>query len=291
MIILKVVFVAIIFLLVLWKLEEIYEVLHGFKSKLIEIYNRMNTKQARLEEWKHLSFEDNHSWCHKENMIAHACGGNIRLNYTNSKEALEQALCDGFRVVEVDVRLTQDGELVCTHDFPIGTMMTREQFLATKVDKRYSPMDIRECFLIGGDEKVTYIIDTKSRADLPNVVNKLESLCDEQGLSKDQLVIQIAYEDELVYTKNFSVLYNLTFTEDYERVAAFCLLHNIRAVSISGLNIRKDLGWKVLLQHNIKIFVHTINSLIEYEELRGLGITGVFTDYLIPADLNVVDSL
>lgn len=291
MIIRNAVFVTIIFLLVLWKLEEIYDVLHSFKSKLIEVYSRMNTKQSPLGEWEYLFFEDDCSWCCEENLIAHACGGNVRLNYTNSKEALEQALCDGFRVIEVDVRLTEDGELVCAHDFPKGTSMSRQDFLAHKVDKRYSPMDIRDFFCVVGDKKATYIIDTKNREELPDVVDKLERICDEQGISTDQWVIQIAYENELAYAKEFSVLYNLTFTEDYERVAAFCLLHNIRAVSISGLNIRKDLGWTVLLQHNIKIFVHTINSLIEYEELRELGITGVFTDNLIPADLNIVNLL
>lgn len=289
MIILKFVCIAIVFLLVLWKLEEIYEVLHGLKIKLIKAYNQMSTKQGPLEEWEHLVFDEDHSWCYRENLIAHACGGNVRLNYTNSKEALLQALFDGFRVIEVDVRLTQEGELVCAHDFPLGMTMTRKQFLANKVDNRYSSMDIRECFRTVGDRKVTYIIDTKVGEELPIVVEQLEMICDALGVSKEQVVVQIGTENELSYVKEFPVLYNLGFTQDYERVVAFCLIHNIRYVSISGTDIRKDSGWTVLLQHNIKIFVHTVNSLIEYEELRGLGIQGVFTDYLIPADLNMVN--
>lgn len=290
MVIWIVLFIGIFFLLVLWKLEEIFGVLFRIKHLLIAIYNKIGVKKAPLGEWKPISYEDNSEWYCKESMIAHACGGNVRMVYTNSKEALMQALHDGFHVIEVDVKLSEDKELVCAHNFPMQTKMTREEFLATKIDKRYSAMDISECFTIVKESGVTCVIDTKNRIELPDVVAGVERICKEKNVSKDKIVIQIASEEEMTLTKDFQVLYNLTFTEDYERVTGFCLMHDIRVVSMSKSSIEKSAEWRILLEHNIKVYVHTINSLVEYERLRELGVAGVFTDFLINSDIDKVEN-
>lgn len=272
-----------LFLLVLWKLEEIFAILRKLKLVLIELYSRITEKKLKIMDWENISFQDDAEWYCNEKLIAHACGGNVRLNYTNSKEAFKQALSDGFRVVEVDTRFTKDQILVCTHDFE-GAPETPEYaaFMAGKIDGRFSPMDFEQCRALAEENKIALIIDVKMRDELPSVAQYIRK---KGGLSN--IYIQIASEAELEQAAGLPILYNLTFTEDYERVTAFCVKNNIRVVSISAQRLQKDEDWKILLNHNIKIYGHTVNSLFQYEDLRRKGIAGVFTDFMILKDISI----
>lgn len=269
------------FLLMLWKLEEIFEVLRKFKLKLIELYSKSTKREPPIKDWESISFQDDGQWYCDEKLIAHACGGNVRLAYTNSKEAFLQAVSDGFHVIEVDARFTKDQALVCAHDFE-RTMEAPEYaaFMAGRIDGRFSPMDFNQCMKLAEANDVTLIVDVKLRDELASVAHYICSQERSFGI-----YLQIAMETELEQAAGLPILYNLTFTEDYERVAAFCIKNDVRVVSISAQRLLKNDSWKILLDHNIKIYGHTVNGLFQYEDLRRKGIAGVFTDFMIPKDI------
>lgn len=50
-------------------------------------------------------------------LIAHAGGGLKQGDYSNSQEALDQSLANGFRLFELDFNWTSDGELAIGHDW------------------------------------------------------------------------------------------------------------------------------------------------------------------------------
>lgn len=277
--------IAGFFLLILWKLEEIFAILRKLKVKLIELYGKSTEKTPKIKDWEDISFQDDGQWYCVEKLIAHACGGNVRLDYTNSEEAFTQAVFDGFRVVEVDARFTKDQVLVCSHDFERAMEVPEyATFMTGKIDGRFSPMDFDRCREFAEANKVTLIVDVKLRDELPSVANYICSQANPSGI-----YIQIASEKELELAAGLPVLYNLTFTEDYERVAAFCVKNNIRVVSISAQRLQKNEDWKILLSHNIKIYGHTVNSLLLYEDLRRKGVAGVFTDFMIPKDISDIE--
>lgn len=277
--------IAGLFLLMLWKLEGIFAVLRKFKLKLIELYSKSRKKESPINDWEGISFQNDGQWYCDEKLIAHACGGNIRLEYTNSKEAFLQAVSDGFHVIEVDVRFTKDLALVCAHDFEKPVEAPEyATFMTGRIDGRFSPMDINQCMKLAEVNNVTLIMDVKLRDELASVAHYICS----QGNHSD-IYIQIATEAELEQVTGLPVLYNLTFTEDYRRVAAFCVKNNIRVVSISAQRLQKNEDWKILLSHNIKIYGHTVNSLLLYEDLRRKGIAGVFTDSMIPKDISDIE--
>lgn len=83
--------------------------------------------------------------------IAHAGGMIDRKNYTNSLEALNHNYAKGFRLFELDIIKTKDGEYVAAHDWEGWARITgykgdlpatREAFLKHKIYKTYSPMDM-----------------------------------------------------------------------------------------------------------------------------------------------------
>lgn len=274
-----------LFLLMLWKLEAVFAVLRKLKVKLIELYCKSTEKKPPIRDWEDISFQDDGQWYCAEKLIAHACGGNIRLEYTNSKEAFLQAVSDGFCVIEVDARFTRDQVLVCAHDFE-RTLEAPEYatFMTGKIDGRFSPMDFNLCMKLAETNNVTLIVDVKLRDELASAAHYICSQVNPSGIC-----IQIASETELEQAAGLPVLYNLTFTEDYERVAAFCVKNNIRVVSISAQRLQKNEDWKILLSHNIKIYGHTVNSLLLYEDLRRKGVAGVFTDFMIPKDISDIE--
>ena len=83
--------------------------------------------------------------------IAHA-GGMINGDiYTNSLEALNHSYAKGFRLFELDIIKTADGQYVAAHDWEGWSRITgykgdlpvsKEEFLKHKILKTYSPMDM-----------------------------------------------------------------------------------------------------------------------------------------------------
>jgi phosphoglycerol transferase len=86
-----------------------------------------------------------------ERIIAHA-GGNIDGHaYTNTLEALNSSYDRGFRLFELDIIQTSDGEFVAAHDWNYWQQLTgysadipptRMQFLATPVLNHLTPLDM-----------------------------------------------------------------------------------------------------------------------------------------------------
>ena len=86
----------------------------------------------------------------KKRLIAHAAGqinGDI---YTNSLEALDLSYKKGFRLFELDLRLTKDNRLVAVHawaewknrvDFKGELPPTYKEFMSYKIKNKYTPMD------------------------------------------------------------------------------------------------------------------------------------------------------
>lgn len=73
-------------------------------------------------------------------LIAHAGGGIDGVKYTNSKEALLQSIDTGYRLIEIDLLVSSDGEILGAHDWEryIGQLITTEtppkrtEFISTK---------------------------------------------------------------------------------------------------------------------------------------------------------------
>lgn len=84
--------------------------------------------------------------------IAHAGGSIDGIKYTDSKEALDHSYAQGFRMFELDIIETSDGDFVAAHDwahwakeskYSGPTPVTRAEFLKHKIRGRYTVMDMQ----------------------------------------------------------------------------------------------------------------------------------------------------
>lgn len=92
--------------------------------------------------------------CNPE-LIAHAGGGVGNHIYTNSREAMEQALENGYRFIEFDLQFTSDSVLVAAHSWSDFNSMTGfahwgdsvpsyNEFSARKICGAYTPLSAHE---------------------------------------------------------------------------------------------------------------------------------------------------
>ena len=81
--------------------------------------------------------------CAKQDYIAHAGGSVHRYLYSNSLEAVENALSHDMKYIELDLSITSDNQLVAWHDweFEWNEVPSHNQFMARKIYNLFSPMD------------------------------------------------------------------------------------------------------------------------------------------------------
>lgn len=77
--------------------------------------------------------------------IAHAGGSIDGYTYTNSLEAVQNAIDNGVEYVELDLAFTADSQIVASHGWgkDWATIPTHEQYMSRKIHNKYTPLDIK----------------------------------------------------------------------------------------------------------------------------------------------------
>lgn len=148
-------------------------------------------------------------WCHRQRgrilhdepgvwyagqkpiLWAHAGGGRL-CAYSNSREAIDDSIAYGLKVLELDVAVTSDGVPVLSHLFrPCGIDLyggrpTLHQFTKTPICGRYTPLTLESLFENYGDFDGWFAIDSYaccSDAQF-DLVNWLKRHCTTSQLGK-----------------------------------------------------------------------------------------------------------
>ncbi|MDR0958060.1 MAG: hypothetical protein LBM16_02485 [Clostridiales bacterium] len=110
--------------------------------------------------------------------IAHALGAVDGIAETNSLEAMQQSYDSGFRVFEVDLNLTTDGNLAAVHDWEsYSNPMTSEKWLEKKLAYKYTSMIIDNICEFMSEHKDVYIVtDTKIFEDESKITQQFQIL-------------------------------------------------------------------------------------------------------------------
>ena len=134
----------------------------------------------RLKEylsWQYLiafcnKFDGNQStgvsdvWCALPSPLlwGHAGGGQLGF-YTNSKEAIEESIRLGYKVIEVDISLTSDNVPVLSHKFSPGGILafpqrpSLDEFMCTPICGRWTPLSLKDLIDLYADSDVVFSID------------------------------------------------------------------------------------------------------------------------------------
>lgn len=255
--------------------------------------------------------EEYKKWYEDNRLVAHALGAIEDKKETNSKEAFLHSWSDGYKVMEADFSLTSDGTLVVRHDFDQdsyynleqtvngSTEMSAGRFSNEKINFRYTPITAAQLLdLLAEYEDVYLITDTKYtdeqrvQKEFGDIVNIAKSKGYESVL--DRIIVQIYHDDMFETVKQIYPFSNWIYTlyqtpnPNYDDIATFCVENGIDVVTIN-YEIAKKENIQKLSSKGIKVYAHTVNRILDLKMLLEAGCYGIYTDYIKPYDLDLVN--
>lgn len=223
--------------------------------------------------------------------VAHAGGGIGGRTYTNSLEALDYNYRKGFRLFEIDLEWTSDGQLVLVHAWSEETRFPRggdgpvslDDFLAAAKDSGLTRLDMDGLagWMTGHPD--AYVVTDVKRDNIAG----LRLIWDSYPAIRNNIIPQIYFFTE--YARARAIGYDAIILTLYAAgypdgpVIAFAARHPLAAVTIPVQRGYSPLPVR-LARAGIPVFVHTVNDLDALHGLRVYGARAVYTDFLSPGD-------
>lgn len=225
--------------------------------------------------------------------VAHAGGAWEGNTYTNSIEALDENLKNGFTYFEIDFSFTQDGQLACVHDWTkwlnektnSGTSrpLTMEEFklLIEKTDFKICSLETLAAWMAAHPSAVI-VTDVKDD-NLSALKIISEKIPDFARRVIPQIYTPSEYEKAraMGYDMIIWTLYRYGGNND-KVLAEIKNFHGPVAITMPVERAAAGLPRK-LKENGIPTYVHTINS--KWDEFKYLTIYGadeIYTDFLTP---------
>ena len=148
----------------------------------------------------------------KKSLVAPALGAiAVRYKNTNSPEAFEHALKNGYRIFQLDLRLTEDHELVCVNRWHKDTFkmmnlgeqatpgkpLCRETFSKCRYYNRFHTMDMEHFLAISSNQikrkdiKVILAFGKPDKEDALEILHKLKNLLSQYGAAEESFFIKL----------------------------------------------------------------------------------------------------
>ena len=169
---------------------------------------------------------------HAVELIAHGGGEINDKTYTNSREALEKSVADGYRYIEIDFSFTADSVLVAAHDWRMfnritgyehkgDTAPTLAEFTQRRIHGEYTPLTAAELNDYFESNESLYLVTDKvsTPAVLAAYFPRL----------KERMVVEAftyPHYEELCAAGYYRVLYSVLAVDDfYDNVKKHLLQH------------------------------------------------------------------
>ena len=126
---------------------------------MVKTYIKYWLNPVDLDKYEPLQ-EGMTEWLEEDTLLAHAMGGIDESVYTNSLEAFKTAYENGFRVYEVDLVVTKEGEVICSHEYldENGEVIEYSSFMQKKIEDKYTPVDLGKLIDLMEDYPDVYIM-------------------------------------------------------------------------------------------------------------------------------------
>lgn len=250
-------------------------------------------------------------WQSGNPLIAHALGEADGKIETNSREAFLNAWSNGYRVVEGDFTYTSDNVLVVRHDFEkngsyyrleIETdgdmVMDSKTYMETPAVYEQTPMRAVDLLYLMAEYPDMYLVtDTKDtdKAMVQRQFRDLKSIAENIGHPEllNRIIPQLYSKEMLGWVKEVYPFQNWIFTlylypnPDYKDIANFCVANGIDTVTLHVDRATKA-NVSILKASGLKVYAHTINRYLIFEDMLENGVDGIYTDRIKPYELGWV---
>lgn len=229
-------------------------------------------------------------------LVAHALGAVGEQTGTNSREALEESYANGFRLFEVDLSVTSDGEVVVFHKNAEGSIgfethvkidqIPYADFIAATYLDQYTLMHSRELLQFMREHEDMYLIsDTKGDIRMLQAMIQ-QAQAEEEKALLDRIIPQLYQPEDLAiveriyaFPEYILTLYRTDLTN--EEVIQFAQNNpKITAITMWWDSRYTEAFQAELDRLDVGSYVHTVND----EEIVSAFLAknvGVYTDFMI----------
>lgn len=207
-----------------------------------------------------------------EKWIAHAGGVIDGVTYTNSLEAMDASYAKGFRYFELDIIETLDSHFVATHDWTQwrdragyggDIPVDYKTFMKTKIDKKYTPMDMKQINKWFKEHPDAVLITDK----VNEPVRFVKQFIDKKRLIMELFSLQAIEEAKAMGIRELLMNEELIGYLKRDK-AADMIMRGIGGMSASIRTIEKDLGlFMKLKDEGIKVYAFHIG----FDDLKDEG--------------------
>lgn len=264
---------------------ENFILLFAFRGKLVKIFQKIRAKKCCYK------FEDKNASYYSTvpMLILHGAGGLNSKKYNNSKEGIIRGISEGYRIIEVDIGITSDGILVLTHRFQpdeeriFDVKPTFDEFIINGVPKGETGISLSDFFNMFSRQGTFFLLDcehgtenlvikwikeNKTREDCKNIIFQVHTLKMLKKVYKESIFDNIHYNGS-----SLDIAANLNMLRK-------C---NVHTCSIADEEISENnIYLRKIINSGLHVMVYTINHMRRFNRVLELGVSGCFSDFLVP---------
>ncbi len=222
--------------------------------------------------------------------IAHAGGRINGMDYTNSKEAIENSYKKGYKLIELDMEWSADDNLVLVHDWEYVASYTNSTEQRVYSDKEFKDFKIADGITtMNIDDLADWLKDKQDVYIVTDVKNDniqaLKLISERYPKLKNRFIPQIYEFEEYAPVKKMGykdiiiTFYSTDYTD--EEIIKFVKKHDLFSVTLPYDRATTNLP-TLLMKENVFTYMHTVNTEEEMKEIEDYNIKGFYIDNLTP---------
>lgn len=216
--------------------------------------------------------------------IAHGGGAINHSAYTDSREAVEESIRRGFRMVELDLLVTRDGFIVAGHDWKSFRRRTGEsaeaasdkpmdlaEFRSRRIDGRYTPLDEDVIRTIFRDRPDLILVTDKIR-DYPRLARAFPF--------QERIVVEVFSPADVTAARAAGIDNPMLSLGDIEASLPLALTQPVQHVAVNVREITRCPGAAArIIASGRKVYAYTSNdeSFMARHAVR--HVSAFYTDY------------
>lgn len=233
--------------------------------------------------------------------MAHAGGGYEGNIYSNTEEAIRNSIDNGYKFIEVDMTLTSDDKLVCSHgwdkntceatgiEYTDGKAPTYDEFMSWRIHGKYDTIDASTVIEIMKEYPDLLVeIDLKKfgRARTKRAVTQLVEAAEYDEQILDRILMQFTSETAYFAIKEiYDFKYYQYFTyksriaDELEDVIKFCKDNKIVSIAVNYTVLTDDMIDRIK-DNNLYLLAFTIDDEDLAQEFLDKGVDTICTNFI-----------
>lgn len=206
----------------------------------------------------------------------------------NTLESIQKALDLNVDAIEIDVHLSQTGELVVYHDFTLErltngageiAMKSLEELKSLKINGQFEIPTLLEVLELI-DEKCILNIELKGENTAFETCKSIQLYTETKGWKFEDFIVSSFNNDELQTVYNINKEIPLAVLTEYDLNAAINFAKTINAMAIHPeFQLLNENNVRKIQSLGLKVNPWTVNEVEDMMRMKSYGVDGIISDY------------